>query len=260
MEAQYRAAAPPAAYANAKAAAMRALELQPSLGDAHAVYAAAVLHLEWDWTGARDHFDIAIRRSPDRPRTLFWYSRYLAAEGRADEAVQSAARAVRLDPAGIRTRTNLGFVSLYAGRYDAALANCEQALAMLAKFTPARFCAAAAAISMNTLDKAVEHTAAQLAVADDARWLRAAVAKEGATGFWRAEYRQVEIAGCDAHAVWAAIALARLGDRERALHWLERAVELHADTLIYARVEPAFEALRDTPRFQQLLKRINGKW
>ena len=256
MRAQYRADAPQTAYANAKAAALRALELDPALATAHAAYAAAVLHMDWNWAAAREHFRAALRTDGDNPRVLYWYSRYLAASGRADEAVEAASRATRIDPAGVRTRANLGFVSVYARRYTEALATCEEALAMMAQFTPARFCAASAAMGSGALDKAVEHAAAQLQEPGDVEWLRDAVAKDGAAGYWRAEYRQIEVAGCDAHAASAAIALARLGDDEHALHWLERAAELHADTLIYLRVQPAFDRLRGAPRFEQVARRV----
>jgi DNA-binding winged helix-turn-helix (wHTH) protein len=228
MQAQYRVDEPQVAYANAKAAAMRALELQPSLGEAHAAYAAAVLHLEWSWPAAREHFAEALRRSSDNPRVLYWYGRYLAADGRADEAIATAERAVRLDAAGVRTRTNLGFVSLFARRYDRALAACEQALDMMDTFTPARFCAQSARAGMNP----------------------------GNVEYWRTEFREIEAAGCDRNAFPAAVALARLGEDDSSLRWLERAVELHADAAIYAGVHPAFDGLRGTPRFEQVLRRV----
>lgn len=256
MEAQYRVGAPQLAYALAKAAATRALQLDPSLGDAHVAYAAAVLHLEWNWADARTHFNKAVRLAPDSPRVLYWHSRYLAAAGQFDDAVRTAAHATEVEPQGIRTRANLGFVSLYARRYGEALASCEQALAMLPKFTPARFCAADAAVGAGALERAVLHTSAVTESEDDVHWLRKATTEDGVAGYWRAEYRQVEMQGCDRNAFWAATVLARLGENDRALGWLERAVELHADSVVYAGMHPAFDRLRDHPRFQQVLQRI----
>lgn len=99
-------------------------------------------------------------------------------------------------------------------------------------FTPARFCAQAAA--------------AQAASADVA------------TAYWRSRVERLTAQGCDQQPLAAAIAYAHVGDVDTALRWLERAAEVHTDALVYARVHPGLAPLRHTSRYARVIDRVGG--
>jgi DNA-binding winged helix-turn-helix (wHTH) protein/tetratricopeptide (TPR) repeat protein len=264
LMADYRAEAPQAAYAHAKAAAARALELDPALPEAHAAYAAAVLSFGWDWAEAESHFSEAMRRGAGDARVLHWYSRYLAARGRTGEALEAATRAAGLDPRSARAQANLGLIAFYAGRHAEAIAACEHAVALLPQFTPGRQCAMSAAAHAGDLATAVRHASALMeesgSDADTVQRFQRTVAREGLPGFWRWRLRLARgdgsAAACDARALSLALLSAQVGDREAALTWLERAAELHVDSLVYARVHPALAALQGLPRYSRVLERV----
>jgi DNA-binding winged helix-turn-helix (wHTH) protein/Tfp pilus assembly protein PilF len=264
LMAEYRAEPPQSAYAHAKVAAARALELDPALPEAHATYAAAAMSFEWDWSGAEAHFQRALQAGGGDARVLHWYSRYLAARGRGAEALDAATRAASLDPRSARAQANLGLIAFYAGRHAEAVAACEHAVALLPQFTPGRQCAMAAAAQAGDLETAVRHAAAMMeeagSGAGEVAEFRREVAREGLPGFWRARLRLLRGDGsaavCDARALSLALLSAQLGDREAALAWLERAADLHVDSLIYARVHPALASLHALPRYARVLERV----
>jgi DNA-binding winged helix-turn-helix (wHTH) protein/tetratricopeptide (TPR) repeat protein len=143
--ATYRSEPPSFAYAAAKAAAAKALALDPDLGDAHAAYATAVLLLEWNWDAAARHFARGLATAPGSSRVHHWYARYLTALGRHDEARAHARRAASLAPTSPSAGTYLGVASFYAGDLDGARRHCQRAADLMPEFVPARQCLAALA-------------------------------------------------------------------------------------------------------------------
>jgi DNA-binding winged helix-turn-helix (wHTH) protein/tetratricopeptide (TPR) repeat protein len=251
MLAEYRGEPPQRAYAMAKAAAQRALALDPDLADAHAAMAAVLWQFNWDWDGAERHVRQALRGTPS-PAALVWASRFRAAQGRSDEALSLAGRAVALTPRTPRAHVTLGMTAIFAGDYARAVEACQRALALMSKFTPADMCLVTAAAETNRLPLAAGH-------------LRAGAGGEVVTldsfgALWRARLAQLDqrraSCQCDDDAVSFAVIHARLGETDRALTWLERAAELHADSLVYAAVHPAFRPLRDEQRFGVVLDRV----
>ena len=227
----YRASAPQEAYASAKAAAARALELRPDLGDAHAVYAAAIMYFDWEWTAAGDHLERAVALAPSSPTAHYWFARYLSATGRHDRALQHARRTVELTPTSPSARTLLGMTAFYAGRFDEALAECESAGALMREFEPAFICR------------------------------RAALAeRESEPSFWRAKLGRLLDSASDEDCVLNAVAIAsaeaHMGHHEAALEWLERAANYRSDALVFAAVHPALQRLRNEQRYTRVLQRI----
>jgi DNA-binding winged helix-turn-helix (wHTH) protein len=142
--ASYRAEPPQLAYPAAKAAAAKALALDPHLADAHAMYAAAVLFFEWDWVSAREHFARAESLSPGA-RVHHWHARALTASGRHGEALAHAEQVVRLDPTSPSALTYYGVAAYYAGDASKARQQCSRAVELMPEFTPARMCLEAVA-------------------------------------------------------------------------------------------------------------------
>jgi Tfp pilus assembly protein PilF len=259
----YRVEPPQNAYAAAKAAVGRALELNPDLGEAHAVFAAAVLYFEWDWASAERHFARAVALDASSPRVHQWYSRYLSARGRHDLALWHAARAVALAPGSASARTDLGTAAFYARRWAQAIADCEEALALLPQFLPARMCAAAAAAESGALPVAARHLAAlaQHDTPDDVQASAHPIALAShADEFWTARLEGLRPnlgdPDCLLRGVTIAGALAHTGQRAGALDWLEQAANHRTDMLIFAAVDPAFDTLAGDRRFMKVLQRV----
>jgi DNA-binding winged helix-turn-helix (wHTH) protein len=141
--AAYRTEPPQIAYTEAKAAAAKALALNESLADAHAVYAAAVLFYEWDWSSARQHLSRADALGATS-RVHHWYARALTADGRHRDALEHAEKVAQMEPTSPSALTYQGVAAFYAGLPAKAQTLCTRALEMMPEFTPARICQDAA--------------------------------------------------------------------------------------------------------------------
>ena len=140
LAAAYRAIDRQRSYAAAKAAAAKALHLNPRLGEAHAFYGAAVLFFEWDWSAAGDHFRRAVSMSSQSPRVHHWYARFLSARGDHRQAVVHAARALTFSPASPSAETYTGVALFYAGDLAKAREHCDRAAELMPEFQPAQIC------------------------------------------------------------------------------------------------------------------------
>jgi DNA-binding winged helix-turn-helix (wHTH) protein/Tfp pilus assembly protein PilF len=254
----YRVEAPQAAYAAAKSAAARALEIAPGLAEAHTTFGAAALYLEWDWKAAGEHLARGVALNPSSARAHQWYSRYLSARGLHDRAVEHARLAVQLAPGSASALTDLGMAAFYAHRFQDAMRICDDAAEMLPAFVPARRCAADAAAEAGDVERTTRYRARLDPARADA--IRAVAQRDKMAGFWRDRVTQIESAmqsgDCDGRAVSLAVALAHAGEGAPALEWLERAANRRADALVFAAVHPAFGPLHDNRRFTRLLQRV----
>jgi TolB-like protein/Tfp pilus assembly protein PilF len=119
---------PKQAFQKAEGMAKRALEIDPSLAEAHSSVAAVKFWLEWNWDDAEKEFKHAIKLSPGSVATYLEYSVFLAAMGRSEEAIATAKQAIELDPLSPTMVQNLGGVYFEVGRYDDSLTNLKKAL------------------------------------------------------------------------------------------------------------------------------------
>jgi TolB-like protein/DNA-binding SARP family transcriptional activator/tetratricopeptide (TPR) repeat protein len=254
---------PPAeSYASARRSAIRALELDATLAEAHAVLGIVHLYLEHDWVSARERLERAIRLNPDEPTSRQWYAMLLAYSGDLAAAEREIRRAAELDPLSIPIRTSVGTVLYYQRRWSEAAAAFREALDMEPRFPPARVQLAAAAMltgDLPTAQSEVEHAlvdserhplAVALAGVLDARTGNPASARE--------RLLELEAAGRRGYvspAYGAAIRLS-LGDRDGAIRDLREAERLRDDWVVYLGVEPVFDPLRSDPRFRQLVRRV----
>lgn len=109
-------------YPKAKAAALKALEIDDTLGEAHASLAVIKFWYEWDFEGAEREFKRAIELNPNHSTAHHWYAFYLATgAGRPEEAIAEIKRAQELDPLSLIISTDVGSIYVYAGRYDEAI-------------------------------------------------------------------------------------------------------------------------------------------
>ena len=260
-------AVPPAeAFPKAKAAALRALELDPALSDAHASLAYVRRLFDWDWPGAEAAFREAVRLNPSYAEGHRWYGQFLSGIARHDEAVREATRALELDPLSIIIHTAVGDVLFYARRYREAIGYYRKALAMDPEFQAGHSDLARALEFGGPVEEAIREYEAAVRLAgrteteaDPSIGLANAYAVAGRREDalrvleelkrWRSE-RYVSPWGL-------ASIYARLGEDAQALDWLERAYAEHDSTLVWLKVHPRFDAIRGHPRFAALLSRMN---
>lgn len=247
----------------AKEAAERALALDETSPEAHTSLAWLRLTWDWDWPGAEREFQRALDLNPGYVNAHRWYAHELMALGRAEAAYAHSQAALELAPTDVTANAQMAWHQLFARRYPAAIAQAQRALEFDPDYTPAQRVLGLAYLHAGGYDEAcaefqreAQHSREDLtALAYLARCHAAAHRVAQARGILVRLEREAAHRYVSAAAI-AAIHAA-LGDREAALHWLERACDEHASALIYLNVDPVFDPLREEPRFQAIVARVN---
>src|SRR4029079_236994 len=128
---------PQRVFLSARAAALRALELDPNLAEAHASVAYIKAYLDWDWPAAEGEFKRALQLNPSAADVHHSYSRYLAATGRIDEALKEIGEAEKVAPLSVILKANTGMIYFFGRRYDEAIAQLQTVLALDSTFSTA---------------------------------------------------------------------------------------------------------------------------
>ncbi len=258
-------AVPPAqAFPRAKSAALKALDLDPNLSEAHASLGFLRRFFDWEWSSAEREFQDAIRLNPGYATGRRWYGQFLSGMGRHDEAVAEVRVALDLDPLSVIIHTALGDVLFYARRYDESIATYGRALELDPDFVAGHTDLARALEHSGRIEEAIKSyekgiLLAGNSIADPSIGLANALAVGGRRQealdvleeLKRRRERQYV-------SPWGLASIyARLGDAGAALEWLERAYDEHDSTLVWLKVHPRFDALRTDSRFTALLEKMS---
>jgi TolB-like protein/DNA-binding winged helix-turn-helix (wHTH) protein len=251
---------PKEALPQAEQAAIRALELDPALAEAHTSLAIAKFTNDWDWSGAEHEFTQAITLNPNYATGHHWYSHYLVAMGRLDEAVSELERARELDPFSISINAFLGITLYSARRYDDALRQFRRGLEMHPD--RAEFYDGIANVyeQRKMFADAFAWRRQMLSLTDDRQIaeLEQAYQRSGYRGYLLKRIELLEQAGKSD--VFTVLLLAHmyalLDDEAHATSYLERAYEQRNPWLLNVQVDPAMDSLRSSPRFRDLVRRI----
>jgi TolB-like protein/Tfp pilus assembly protein PilF len=245
-----------------RAAALKAIELDESLGEAHRSLAAIVADYYWDWEEVERHYKRAIALDPNNATTMRFYAYYLAYTGRPVEALPIAEQACRLDPVSPSARMILGITLLTAGRVDAAVHQFEETLDLDSNFSMAHIGLGLAYLRKGMPERAVAE--AQKARAE-ARSHPGIIALHGYT-LARAGRRDEALTTLDdlrrlartegPSPFLVALVYVGLEDSDRAFQWLEKALEARDWQMPMLKGDAIFDALRSDPRFPALLGRI----
>jgi TolB-like protein/Flp pilus assembly protein TadD len=246
----------------AKAAALRALELDDTLAEAHASLGRIKMFFDWDWTGAESEFKRALELNPNYATARQWFANYLIAVGRAQEAVAEINLAQELDPLSLVINTARGWVCYFAREYDQALEQYQRVLEMDPSFVQAQREIGMVYERKGMVAEALAATQQAISLGGENAIVLTLLGRFYAVAGQRDEAEQV-IARLNALAstrytppmLFAPI-YAALGEREQALDWLERAYEDRSSPLVWLKVDPWFDDLRDDPRFADLLLRV----
>lgn len=251
-------------YPMQKAASLKALEIDDTLGDAHTTLAWAKFTLDWDVPGAEEQFRRAIELNPGDARGHAWYGTFLAMRGRVDDSLRQVKSAKELDPLSLANTSTATFVAHFDARdYDKAIQACREALDLDPNFLPAHWRLVQVYERTDRLGKALEERqrAAALAgedgrVARDVNLLRKAYAEKGARGYW---VQRMELLRADdpRYQINVAKVYERLGNKDEAFRWLDTAFKDHVPYLIWeVPANPDLDGLRSDPRYTDLVRRL----
>jgi tetratricopeptide (TPR) repeat protein len=260
---QYGPVLPPReAVPKAKAAALKALEIDDTLAEAHAMLANIRLEYDWDWKGAEEAFQRAIALNPSYPTAHRWYSLQLAKMGRMEESLEEISQARRLDPLSLIVNVGVGWHFYLARQYEQAIQQYQETLEMEPNSPLPHFLLGMAYEQTGRLEEAIAEFERALALSGGSPPMIAALghaqALAGRQDQARNILQQLEQLSRERYvsAVYPAAIHAALGDKDRAFDWLERAYEERADYMSYLKVDPTFDSLRSDPRFQELQRRV----
>ncbi len=247
--------------AKVKEYAGQALALDDQSAEAHASIAAALLFADWNWTEAERHLKRSIDLNPGYSTARLIYSALLTSAGRTDEALVQDRIAEELDPMSLIIRWNSSNTLYHARRYQEGIAKAKETLRMF----PTAFLAQGALVRANEL---VEDYPATLDLMDRylpeseggkalvAR-LRKGYTEGGRLGYWRAMLAEVlKAGGGGKRYLQLATIYARLGEKEKALQYIERALREHESDLIFINGEPYLDSLKGEPRFQAVVRQV----
>ena len=249
-------ALPSEAVPKAKAAALKAVDLDDNLAEAHAALAAVWTWHEWNLSAAEPEFKRAVSLNPSYPDAYAYYSHYLNIMGRPKEAMAAIDRALALDPLNTLSRSFYAIDLVFAGRYDEAIAAARQA-----PDNRVAQSAAWSAYSRKGMDKEAAEAAKNYLRLYGDRAVDDAYDRGHAQGGYKEGMKRAAealVARSRTTSVLPSdIALLYLGAGETAsaMDWLEKAFDYRDPNLPYLRL-PAYDPLRSDPRFQSLARRL----
>jgi len=246
----------------AKAAAVKALELDDNLAEAHVSLGWAGFTYDLDWPAAGKHFERAIVLNPAYPLAHSYYSLYLGALGRAEEGLTEAKRALDLDPVSPAINHYV-VVQLYlARRFDEAIEQCRKTLELDPSFTPVHGTLAevysAKGMYREALAEYEEYSALSGGSPRSTAFVGYAHARLGQRSQAFRVLEQLRAASKQKYvpALSFAIVYVGLGEKEQAFLWLEKAYDERTNSLAYLKVQATWDPLRSDPRFADLVRRI----
>jgi serine/threonine protein kinase/Tfp pilus assembly protein PilF len=252
----------------AKAAITSAIEVDDTLGEAHASLAFIKFLHDWDWAGAERHFKRGVELNPNYALAHHWYAIYLANMGRHDEAIREAKRAQELDPLTLVVSMTPAATLYLARRYDLAIEELQKGLDMDANFVPSHSLLGVAYEQKGMYEKAIVEY--QKVIDHSGGNPHAEVAMKARIGhayaLWDKRAEAVKILDVllkrrdVAHSMMSysiAEIYVGLGENDRAFEWLERAREERNIQMVSLKVDPNLDGLRSDPRFSGLLRRMN---
>src|SRR5882724_2218424 len=254
--------APSEVQPKAKAAALKALELDNSLSDAHNSLAYVKLTYDWDWQGAEAEFKRSLELNPGYADGHHWYAHLLLSSGRSEEALAESTRALDLSPVSPIINLHLGWHYLYTAQYDRALDQLAKTLELDPNYPLAYWYRGLAyeqkkmyPQALREMGKAKSLLPGNLAVQADIGHVYAVSGDKAAAQKVTADLKQ-EAAHRYVNQYEVALIYVGLGQREKAFAALDAAFREHSDQLIYLKIDPRLDPLRPDPRFADLIRRV----
>ena len=256
----------------AKAAAEKAVDADPTLAEAFTSRAFVKLSYDWDWLGAQNDFQQALKLNSKYPTAHQWYASYLMQMGKFSLAKAEIEEAHNLDPLSPIISSNTGLYSYYEHNYDDAIAKYKLTLQSDPDFWVARHYLALAYVQKGMHDEAIKELRSLIKVpasgpvpedvvasdAEAASSLGFAYAMAGKKAEAQDILNKLQLLSQRRYVsdLYFAIVYAGLKDNDHAIEHLNKAFEARHPGLVLIRIEPMFDALRSDDRFKQLVNRF----
>src|SRR5579864_836126 len=248
--------------AEAKAAAEKALQLNPDLAEAHASLGLIAPFLDWNWAEGKEHFERALLLNPNYATAHHWYAEaYLMPTGHVEQALSELRMARTLDPLSPVITTDLGKELYFARHYDEAVIEFRRALELDPDFVSAHNWLSDTFLEKGMYAEAIAELEKTKPFKEDRVYIRqtaylharmgkkAAARKELAESLELSQEKEVSLGA-------VALVYAALGDREKTFSWLEKAYTAKSSFLTTLKFWSVFDPIRSDARFTDLIRRV----
>ena len=246
----------------AKAAALRALEIDNSLGEAETSLASVRFNYDWDWLAAASGFQRAIELNPSYATAYQRYSLYLIAMGKARESLEQINIARQLDPLSLSISFSYGWRLYMARQYDQAAEQLRNTLEMDPNFALAHLVLGETYEQKGDDQRAIAELEKATAASSNTPLMVAGLGRAYAVAKKAPEARAV-LNQLFEHSkrqyvspFYIALIYAGLGENDKAMDWLEKAYADRSNGLVFLKVDPQLDSLRSNPRFKHLLDKM----
>src|SRR6201993_2988666 len=257
---QYAAMTAKEALPKAKAAAIKALELDSALGEAHNSLAFCLDGFDWDFPSADKEFRRAIELNPGYATAHHWYAWHLSLLGRYDEAIAEMKKAENLDPLSLIINADLAELLVLAHSYDESIRQSRRTIEMDPNFALAHNQLAQAYLQKHINDEAIAELQKAAQLSGGSSTILANLARAYAASGKRSQAIKLlddlkrRSNPIYSHGSEIAVVYAALGDKDQAMNWLEKGYQERFNPGVLLR--PGFDSLRLDPRFEDLVRRI----
>ncbi len=256
----YAMSPPDEAYPKAKAAAESALKIEPNFANAHASLGYCLANHYWKFKEAEASFKRAIELNPSYGTAYHWYGLYLLTAGRFNEAIEQLKQAEQNDPLSLIINTNLGLAYSVAGEQDKAIEQLKKTIDLEPTFALTHFRLGEIYIQKSMFEQAIAEfqKAAELSE-DDLRLISAlgyAYGQAGKTQEAQKILNKLEDLSKERYVspFEFAVVYNGLGKIDLAFDYLEKALAIHESRIIWLRIDPKMKALKDNPKFNEIIK------
>jgi len=246
------------AFARQRSEAIKAIELDDSLSEAHAELANTAMTLEWDWPTAAAEFRRSLELNPNSATSHEKYAFYLVRTGQLREALAEMERSVDLDPVSGSTFHAEGFIYYFSRQYDRALAVTRTVRDLNVSLPDWNFLIGNIDVEKGMYAESISSFLKSEPGPYSLGHLGNAYARAGQAGAARKTIAQlkeyVRRDGVGKYEI--ALVYSGLGEKQDAFEWLEEAYKAHDVGLVYLKIDPCLDPLRADPRFDDLLRRV----
>jgi tetratricopeptide (TPR) repeat protein len=257
---------PTTAFPLAKAAAEKALQLDPSSAEAQLVHGGPKLFYDWNWSGAQQEITKALELNPNYAEGHRLYSIYLRTVGDLAGSVRELRSARELDPLSADIGFSMATTLFLERDYDATISECRRILEIDPRYSPAQLLMSDASREKGDLEGAFQQLNTALTLDEDQELRTVLLEARQTSGYggaikavWQRQLQRLDRAAAAQNYVSPMLfaqLYAQLGNPNAAFEWLNSAYNERSRNLLDLKTDPNFDSLRTDPRFSQLLKRI----